>query len=64
MEFHVLLSYGIYPDSTIPEMVGDDFKVIRTYRSQNKGIIYLIDGSEERYTFLKIKFGDNSVWKR
>lgn len=59
VDIHLILPDGVKP----PEL--DKVKILDTFVSRNtKSRLYIISVTEEEYTFFKLKYGSENVWKR
>jgi len=59
VDMHLILPDGI----KLPEL--DKIKILDTSVSRNtKSRLYIISVTEEEYTFFKLKYGSENVWKR
>jgi len=59
VDIHLIIPDGI----KLPEL--DKIKILHIFVSRNtKSCLYIISVTEEEYTFFKLKYGSENVWKR
>lgn len=63
IQFNMMVPYEERPH--IQKMVSETFRIITTSRSRKDGKrFFLIESTEEDFSFLRLKYGNKDVWKR